>query len=66
MAHIDDPRTATGKPARDTDATFAWSTLCRIVLVCLGWVGKGEGKQKGSACGCMQDAFQISLNSTLH
>lgn len=55
----------TGKPARGTDATFAWSKLCRIVLVCLGWVGRGEGKQRGSGHGCAQDAFQISLDSTL-
>lgn len=49
-----------GKPAGGTDATFTWSKLCRIVLVCLGWVGRGEGKQKGAGHGCAQDAFQIS------
>lgn len=53
-----------GKPARGTDVTFAWNKLCRIVLVCLGWVGRGEGKQRGSGHGCAWDAFPISLDST--
>lgn len=34
-----------GKPARGTDATFAWSKLCRIVLFV--WVGWGGEKVSG-------------------
>lgn len=53
-----------GKLARGTDATFAWSELFRIVLVCLGWGGK-KVSRAGSGHGCAQDAFQVSVDSTL-
>lgn len=53
-----------GKPARGTEATFAWSKLFRIVLVCLGWGGE-KVSRGGSEHGCAQDAFEISVDSTL-